>query len=267
MTQALSQHWPLYAMEAALLGVFLFVACGCAVLLEHPSGPLRRRIACPLLRRSLMGVAMGLTAITLIYSPWGQTSGAHMNPAATLTFFMRGKIQAWDAVFYVVFQALGAAAGVALARGLFRGTVQHASVNHVVTVPGRFGIVAAWVAETLIAFVLMLTVLIVANDAVLTPFTGFFAGALVALYITLEAPVSGMSLNPARSFGSALVARHWRGFWIYLSAPPVGMLLASLAQAAIPGHGRVYCAKLAHCNEKPCIFNCEFSQLRPPAAR
>lgn len=262
MSEALLEHWPEYLMEASLLGCFMISACMFATLLEHPGGLGRRAIPNAFVRRTLMGSAMGLTAVALIHSPWGQQSGAHMNPATTLTFFLRGKVAEWDAAFYVAAQFVGGAAGVAVARFLLRDWLRHESVNHVVTAPGSYGVTIAWIAEVLIAFGMMFMVLYVSNDAKLTPYTGLFAGTLVALYITFEAPLSGMSLNPARTFGSALVARHWKAFWVYLTAPAVGMLMASGAYAALPVHNRVYCAKLDHCNDRRCIFRCEFDQLR-----
>ncbi|MCG3127246.1 MAG: Aquaporin Z [Phycisphaerae bacterium] len=262
MSEALLQHWPEYLMEAGLLGGFMVSACMFATLLEHPRCRVRRSVSSAFVRRALMGLAMGLTAVTLIHSPWGQQSGAHMNPATTLTFFLRGKVAAWDAIFYIAAQFAGAAAGVAVSRIVLRDWVRHESVNHVVTTPGQFGVAVAWIAELAIALGMMFMVLYVSNDALLTPYTGLFAGTLVALYITFEAPLSGMSLNPARSFGSALVARHWRAFWVYLTAPVVGMLLASGAYATLPVHNHVYCAKLDHCNDRRCIFRCEFDRLR-----
>lgn len=262
MFESLTHHWPEYLMEAALLGGFMVSACVLTVVLEHPEGPLRPRLPGAFARRALMGLAMGLTAVGLIYSPWGQRSGAHMNPATTLTFFLRGKVAPWDAVFYIVAQFIGAAAGVGICRAVLRGWLRHETVNHAVTVPGPRGTAAAWAAELAIAFGMMFTVLVVSNDATLTAYTGMFAGALVALYIAFEAPFSGMSLNPARTFGSAIVARRWTAFWVYLTAPVVGMLLASAAQAALPTHNHVYCAKLDHCNSRCCIFHCEFDQLR-----
>ncbi len=262
MTEALPQHWPEYLMEAALLGSFMIAACMFGTLLHHPDSRAHRAIRSAFARRTLMGVAMGFTAVGLIYSPWGQQSGAHMNPATTLTFFLRGKVAAVDAIFYVAAQFAGGAAGVAAARLLLRDRLRHESVNHVVTTPGRRGVTSAWIAELLIAFGMMFTVLYVSNDSRLTPYTGLFAAVLVALYITFEAPLSGMSLNPARSFGSALVARHWKAFWVYLTAPVVGMLVASATYAALPIHNQVYCAKLDHCNDRRCIFQCQFDQLQ-----
>jgi aquaporin Z len=96
----LRKHWPEYLIEACGLGVFIISACLFATLLEHPAAPVHRLVAEPVLRRALMGAAMGLTAITIIYSPWGQRSGAHLNAAVTFTFFRLGKIAPSDAAFY-----------------------------------------------------------------------------------------------------------------------------------------------------------------------
>ncbi len=261
MLEALRSHWPEYSMEAALLGLFMISACIFGTLLFNADSPILRRFPCQAVRRAWMGIVMGVTAVVLIYSPWGQRCGAHMNPATTLTFSLRGKVAPPDAVFYVLAQFSGAVAGVALSRVLLGNWLRHPSVNHIVTQPGRFGRGVAWFAELCIALLMMLTVLLASNDSILAPYTGWLAGALVALYITFEAPLSGMSLNPARSFGSAFVARSWRAFWIYLTAPLAGMLLASVIYSAIPGR-EIYCAKLAHCNNQRCIFHCDFPRLQ-----
>src|ERR1043166_4702468 len=115
MVEALRQHWPEYLMEAAELGLFMISACAFTVLLFHPLSPVARIVPDGLLRRLLMGLAMGSTAVAIIFSPLGKRSGAHFNPAVTLTFFRLGKIAAWDTAFYTVFQFAGGVAGVLLA--------------------------------------------------------------------------------------------------------------------------------------------------------
>ena len=97
----------------------------------------------------------------------------------------------------------------------------------------------------------------------LAPFTGFFAATLVALYITFEAPLSGMSLNPARTFASAVVAGSWRGFWIYLTAPVLGMLAAVEVDLWRSGQQQP-CGKLSHDRSILCFVHC--SCLSPPNA-
>src|SRR5262245_25215896 len=135
MIEALRKHWPEYLMEAALLGLFMASACAFGVLLEHPSSPARQAIESALLRRMLGGTAMGLTAIALIYSPWGKQSGAHFNPAVTLTFFRLGKVKPWDAFFYGVAQFAGGLAGVVLSHKAWGVLLENQTVNYVATVP------------------------------------------------------------------------------------------------------------------------------------
>src|SRR5262249_47254118 len=128
------------------------------------------------------------------------------------------------------------------------------------------GVAAAFVAETLISFVLMSVVLAVSNSARLSRFTGLFAGALVASYISLEAPISGMSMNPARTFGSALGAQLWTSLWIYFTAPPLGMLLGAETYLRRSGAGRVRCAKLYHADDHRCIFRCDYALNTRPSS-
>lgn len=265
MIHALARHYPEYLIEGALLGLFMLAACAAATLFEHPASPVRRSIQRPIYRRALVGLLMGLTAIALIYSPWGTRSGAHMNPATTLTFLVLGKIAPWDAAFYILAQFAGGTLGVALARLLARPFLAHPAVNHAATLPGPAGPRVAFLAECLIAFLLMSTVLHASNDAVLHPYTGLFAGALVALFITLEAPLSGMSMNPARTLASALPARAFRSLWIYFSAPPLAMLAAALLHLATHGPHAVYCAKLHHPDHGTCIFHCRIADMPHPA--
>ena len=258
MWNALKQHWPEYLMEAAGLGLFMISACAFGVLFEYPSSPVRRALGDAFVRRSLMGLAMGSTAIALIYSPWGQRSGAHLNPSVTLAFFRLRKVARWDAFFYLLAQFAGGVAGVRLVAAVAGTALAHPAVNYVVTVPGPRGPRVAFVAELLISFLLMLVVLAVLNSKSLSRFTGLFAGVLLAAYITLEAPFSGMSMNPARTFGSALPAQAWTSLWVYFVAPPLGMLLAAGVYLRLRGAHGIFCAKLHHHNNKRCIFGCGY---------
>ena len=257
--RAFRNHWPEYLIEAAALGVFMLSACVFAVLLEHPMSPLHQSLedsAFP--RRILMGIAMGLTALGIISSPWGRRSGAHMNPSVTLAFFSLGKISLWDALFYVAFQFAGGIAGMAVANALIGPPLQHSAVNYVVTGPGPQGPAIAFAAEFAISLVLMITVLIVSNSHSLSRLTPAFAATLVAAFITFEAPLSGMSMNPARTFGSAFQANEWTALWVYFTAPVAGMLFAATLYRARRGAHSVFCAKLHRCDGKRCIFHCRY---------
>jgi aquaporin Z len=251
---SLKAHWPEYLMEAALLGGFMISACVFGSAYEFPGSPIRRAISSPFLRRMLMGMSMGMTAITIIYSPWGKQSGAHINPSTTFTFFRLGKIKAWDAIFYMAAQFMGAALGVLLVAQFLGKQISDPAVRYVTTTPGPLGIWVAALAEFLITTVLISVVLYATNHDRLANYTGLFVGLLVATYITFEAPFSGMSMNPARSFGSAFPSGIWTGFWIYLVAPPLGMLAAAEFYLWRRGRAAVKCAKYHHDNDKRCIF-------------
>jgi aquaporin Z len=263
--RAIGRHWPEYLIEAAGLGAFMVSACLVTALLEHPSSPVGAAVPDPFARRALAGVAMGLTAIAIVYSPWGKRSGAHLNPAVTLTFLRLGKVDPRDALFYALAQFVGAVAGVLLSSVVLGHAIAHPSVAYAVTKPGELGPAAAFCAELAISFGMMLMVLTVSNVRRFANLTGLCAGALVALYIAFEGPLSGMSMNPARSFGSALPAGYAAGQWIYFLAPPLGMLLAAEAYVLVAGESRVACAKLHHANRARCIF-CEH-RLRRAAER
>lgn len=253
-------HWREYALEAWALGTFMISACAFATLLEHPASPVRAALADAFVRRALMGIAMGLTAIAIVYSPWGRRSGAHLNPAFTLTFYRLGRVAPRDALLYPAAQFAGGVAGVLLAVALLGAPVADPAVHYVTTMPGGAP-ATAFIGEMLISLVLMNVVLATAAHARLARYTGICAGVLVALYITFEAPLSGMSMNPARSFGSAFVARDWTALWIYFTAPPLGMLAAAQLHLALRGRRHVPCAKMRHA--LPCIF-CEHAG--PPSA-
>lgn len=254
IVSSLRAHWPEYLMEAGLLAAFMISACIFGALYEHPLSPIRRVISSGAVRRVLMGMSMGLTAVGIIYSPWGKQSGAHVNPSVTLTFLRLGKIKHWDALFYVLAQFTGAVLGVVLV-GLFLGReLADPAVRYVVTVPGPTGPWIALLAEFGIAAGMMSAVLYFSNHHTFDRYTGLFAGMLVATYIALEAPFSGMSMNPARTVGSAFSAETWSALWVYVTAPPLGMLAAAEFYLWRRGRTAVKCCKLHHNNDKRCIF-------------
>jgi aquaporin Z len=260
MIRALREHWPEYLCEAAELGLFMISAGLFTILLHHPGSPVLGFVPSEFTRRMLTGIAMGGTAVALVFSPLGKRSGAHFNPAVTLTFWRLGKVKNWDAAFYIIAQFIGAIAGVIAVTLFVREAISHPTVNYVATLPGMRGVIVAFLAELVIAFVLMSIVLWVSNTPYIARYTGLFAGALVATYITLESPLSGMSMNPARTFGSAFVGHIWTGLWIYFTAPVIAMQVAAFVY--LRSKRPVYCAKYHHHNSQRCIFNCRFRELR-----
>jgi len=103
-----------------------------------------------------------------------------------------------------------------------------------------------------ISFLLMTAVLRLTASGSHARHTGLVAGLLVAFYIAVESPISGMSMNPARTLASAVPAHLWTAFWLYCTAPSIGMLLA--AELHLRRNFRTACAKLHHENNKRCIF-------------
>ena len=243
-------HWPEYLAEAGLLGLFMVVACALGVALDHPASAAVRALPQPFARRALFGVAMGATAVAIVYSPPGKRSGGHINPAVTLAFLALRKVKPRDAALYVAAQVAGATGGVLVAWAILGARLAHPAVHFVTTRPGTGGVIAAFAAEAAISFVLM-TVILAVSASRHPAWTGVSAGVLVAVYIALEAPISGMSMNPARSLASALPAGELRSLWIYLVAPPLGMLAAA---APMRRRAARACAKLRHAPDVPCIF-------------
>ncbi len=216
-------------MEAAELAAFMLSACLCTALLFLPASPLSALP--PRLGRVLMGIAMGLTAIAIIKSPFGRRSGAHFNPAISLTFYRLGKIGPFDTLFYILAHFAGAPAGVALSALILGPRIAAPQVDFAVTIPGPWlgpaGPPAAFAAETFMAALLMATVLVTSSRPRLAPCTPWLMGVLIACYIFLFAPISGFSINPARTFGSALLAHLWTSIWIYFTAPILGMFFSA----------------------------------------
>lgn len=251
---SLRLHWPEYLMEAGESAIYLFSACVVATLLWLPASPVQRYLPSDAVRRIWMGLAMGVTIIAIVLSPWGKQSGAHFNPAVTFTFHRLGKVALWDTVFYCAGQFLGAVAGVAVACLMLQHAPADKAVHYAATMPGIYGDTVAFIAEVAISFILMSAILLTTNHPVLSRYTHYIAAMLVAAYIAFESPISGMSTNPARTFGPALYGSYWHALWIYFIAPPFGMLIAAKTFLLVRGGRGPYCAKLHHHNSKRCIF-------------
>ena len=170
----------------------------------------------------------------------------------TLTWLRLGKVAPWDAAFYVAAQFVGGTAGAVLVSALLGSVFTAPPISAIATTPGPAGPLAAFLAEAAMAFGLMLLVLARLDTAAMR-LTGLFVGALIAVYITVEAPLSGMSLNPARTTSSALAGGPWDHAWIYYLAPPLGMLLAVEAYRLLRRNRPVACAKLDHSPHHRCI--------------
>ena len=241
-------------MEASESASYVFLVCTFATLLLHPISPVSHLIHNEIYRRALMGLLVGSAVVAIILTPWGKQSGGHFNPVITLTFYRLGKLSFWDMLFYVVSQFTGAIIGISLASYVLRDAPANPSVHYAVTTPGIFGNFGAFTGELTISYILMTAILFSSNCETLAQFTPYLIGVLYTTFIAFESPLSGMSMNPARTLGSAIRAGCWQGFWIYLLAPALGMLVgAEVFLWTRRGIGP-YCGKLGHDNGKRCIF-------------
>jgi aquaporin Z len=243
-------------MEGVCLGLFMLSASVCTMILEYPGSIVHQILPDNFIRLVIMGVSMGLTAVLIIYSPMGKLSGAHMNPAVTLTYYWLGKIKRDDAVGYILFQVAGGTLVVYLISLYFGATFSDLPVNYIVTTPGVAGVWPALFFETVMSFVMMGVVLHVSNHSRLSGYTGLVAGVMVAVFLVCSAQVSGFSINPARTLASALPAGNYQSLWVYLMGPVSGML--SAAAWFRFRHINVLCAKMHHQHNYTCIFDCGY---------
>ena len=255
---AFKRNWRLYVYESVELATFMIAACFATVWLFNPAYPILHLLPSSALRRLLMGIAMGTTAVLIIQSPFGRRSGAHFNPAITFTYFRLGKIGTWDAVFYVIFQFLGGVYGVGLSAICLGKSLAAPSVEYALTIPGRYGTLAAFFAELFMAALLMAVVLWLSNRPAFSQYTSYLVGILIMFYILIFAPVSGFSINPARTVGSAVFAGVWTAGWLYFVAPVLGMMGAAEVHLRMYGIKSILCAKLYPDPDYPCSFRCHY---------
>jgi len=240
-----------YVSEFAGTAIMLFIGVSAVAFMWSPGSPVPV-VENGALRRLLTGLMFAGGATAVVYSPLGQISGGHINPAVTLAFWRLGKVSTRDAVIYAVVQCLGAIAG-AFAAGVAWGPLT-TGVQYAATVPGQgYTVAGALVAETAITFLLVFTIFICVNKPRFAPRTGLIAGTLVAFLVMVEAPVTGTSLNPARTLGPALLAPNYTALWVYFVGPAAGALLAAAAYRGQWG-GQTVCAKLYHTEKYPCPF-------------
>ena len=199
---------------------------------------------------------MGVTAIALIYSPWGKQSGAHLNPAVTATMLRLNKIAPWDATYYMIFQLIGGCLGLLIISPWMKSVFSSPPIWHVPTVPGRFGVGIALVAELLMSFGLIITILIISETKRFARFTGVFAGIFLLIYIVAASHISGMSINPARTVASAIVSNRWTAIWIYFVGPVFGMLLAAEIFSLFNKKRQVHCTGMNPHSTFCRVFKC-----------
>jgi aquaporin Z len=245
-----------YAAEYMGTLLLLVLGLSAVVIFFAQGSPIPGWIPNEDLRRLLTGIAFAGSATLIVYSPLGKQSGGHINPAVTLAFMRLDKITPRSALVYMAVQFAGAQTGAAIVALVWADLGDEVQLG--TTVPGGHGWVPAFVAETAMVFLLVSLILRFVDTPRLQRFTPAAAGALVAFLVFVEAPISGTSLNPARTLGPAVLAQRYTDIWIYLVAPPLGALVAvALYRRRRRG---VRCGKLFHADGYRCRFlDCQYT--------
>lgn len=217
---------PLFAAE--FIGTAMLLSVGLSfVILDWGTGSMVARIIpSPDARRLLTGFLFGCTGCLVTLSPVGKISGAHINPAMSFAFWLRGKMKKNALIGYVVSQMLGAAVGCI---PLLLWRQQGRSIQYGITLPGTAGITAAFVGELITTAALVIVVFVFVGSKTLRNYTPFTMPFLYSFMVWAETIYSGCSTNPARSFGPALISHNFNGYWIYVTSP----LLAAFVVTAI----------------------------------
>jgi aquaporin Z len=225
LAQALRRNWRHYLVEAAGPLAFLTVSSLASVVFHHPESAVARALGPAWVQRVGIGLALALLVAIMAYSPWGKRSGAHFNPAVTLGFWQLGHIGTADAIWYAVAQFLGALGGGVGMFWLLEPWFGHSEIHYNTTRPieGAYGWALALGAEMLISAALMLALLWALHSARHKQWAGALVGGMLAFFVVVEAPLSGMSLNPARSLGTAVAAGSGPHLWLYFVGPLAAM--------------------------------------------
>ncbi len=222
-------NWNFYAMEALAIAGFMLSAAFTSIFLEHPDSPIAQtQLAVhPVWRNIILGLVMGVY-IFAIATAIGKLSGAHANPTLTLAFFRLKKIAFVEVCAYLAAQFLAAIATILLLTLTMGKLFANPLIDYSITKPKPgHSLGASYIAEFIISFIFVIVTLFVLSSKKLEKYNALIAGILIASFLIFELRYSGMSMNPARSFASALVAWKWQGLWIYFVAPIFAMLLAT----------------------------------------
>lgn len=200
---------------AEFIGTFALVFCGTgAIIIDEITKGAVTHVG--------IAITFGLIVMTMIYA-FGEKSGAHLNPAVTIAFSVNGNFAAKEIIPYIISQLLGAFAASLILKFLFPSSILLGA-----TIPAGSNL-QSFILEFILTFFLMLVIINVATGS---KEQGLFAGVAIGSVVLLEAmfagPISGASMNPARSFAPAIVSGEIKYLWIYIIAPVAGALTATV---------------------------------------
>jgi aquaporin Z len=244
MMQNNDQSFPWRKFFAEMIGTALLLMVGLSiVILMFGSGsPLAEWIPNIKLRQAITGFLFGGTGALIAISTLGKESGAHINPAVTMSFWLFRKIDSRTALIYVAAQLTGAVIGTLplLLWGQFGQSISFGA-----TTPGAsYTTQNALLGEVITTFTMVSLLAIFLGFRQIRPYTPALFPFLYAIMVPLEADISGISTNPARSFGPAVISGTWDSWWIYWVGPLAGALLACIFTSRLAK--RITTAKLYH---------------------
>ena len=232
----------LYLSEAAGTALLVLGGLSVVIFMFGAGSPMERLLPSVDLRRTLTGFLFGCIGGSIALSQVGKVSGAHINPAVTLGFWLMQKLDARTTLGYMCAQLAGAALG---SLPLLAWGAMGRSVDFGATVPGEgYTTMDALLGEMVTTFALVAGLCIFIGFRELRRFTPFLMPPLYAVMVPLEAALSGTSTNPARTFGPALISGRWDGWWIYWVGPLAGMVAAIVVCSSLAR--RIEVAKLYH---------------------
>ncbi|MFL5667522.1 MAG: MIP/aquaporin family protein [Ktedonobacteraceae bacterium] len=247
-------HWPEYGAELLGTAFLLFAGLSAVILDFGTDSPVAHILPDKGARLLLTGLLFAGSGSLVAISPLGKLSGGHINPAVSLALWMQGKMHHFDLGGYMLGQFLGAILGSLLL--VIVWGARAASVGYGATVPGAgFPLWIVFLAEVCMTFLLVIFIFHFVSSHRLMRWTPLMVWILVALMVWLESPISGTSLNPARSIGPSMVSGIWHDQWIYLLAPLIGALLAVAAfRLLMSGERDVLTGKLFHVSHYRSVF-------------
>jgi len=220
-------HGHLFLSEVIGTALLLLVGLSIVILMFGAGTPMARLIPNAALRRLITGFLFGSTGALIALSPVGKISGAHINPAVSVGFSLMGKLSPNVTLTYVFAQLIGGTLG---SLPLLAWGAMGRSIAFGATAPGAGdSTLAALLGEVVTTFAMVALLCVFLGFRGIRTFTPALFPPLYAVMVCLEAPLSGTSTNPARSFGPAVISGTWHGWWIYWVGPMVGMLFAVIA--------------------------------------
>ena len=225
LMSTIKSDWKLFVAEAIGTGLLLFFGLSIVILNFGEGSAVADLIPSRPVRSIITGFLFGTVGCLVTLSPVGKYSGAHINPAVSLAFWLRGKMKTSTMIGYVIAQVIG---GVLGTLPLLLWGKQGESIQYGITLPGEAGLKSAFIGEIIATACLIIYLYIFIGRKHLRNYTPYGIPFLYAILSPLESPLSGCSTNPARSFAPALVAENFSDHWLYWVAPIIGMIIVTL---------------------------------------